>query len=140
MIRQYGAMRHRSRIAVLALGLTAVALLSGCSFSATTLAVFETERETEDELPPLEDDSYGAVDVESSRYVGEYEGVSLWVTKGTDSPACIVAITDPEDDWVVGCGGLPVRVTGSGPTFEFRADDWPAPEGMTRISDNVYAE
>lgn len=133
-------MRHRSRLAVLALGLTAVTLLSGCGLSATTLSVFETEREAEDELPPLEDDSYGSVDVESSHYVGEYEGVSLWVTKGSDSPVCIVAITDPEDDWMVGCGGLPTRISGSGHTFEFRADDWPAPEGMTRVSDNVYAE
>ncbi|MGJ0390355.1 hypothetical protein [Microbacterium sp. CGR1] len=133
-------MRHRSSPAAFALALISLTALTGCSFTSTTLAVFETEREAEDELPPLEDDSYGAVDVESSHYVGEYEGVSLWVTKGSDSPVCIVAITDPEDDWMVGCGGLPTRISGSGHTFEFRADDWPAPEGMTRVSDNVYAE
>lgn len=133
-------MRHRSRLAAAALALTAVTLLSGCGFSTTTLSVLETDRVPEDELPTLEGDSYEPADIESSRYVGEYEGVSLWVTKGTDSPACLVAITDPEDDWVVGCGGLPMRITGSGPTFELRADDWPDPEGMTRISENVYAE
>ena len=133
-------MHHRSRLAVLALGLAAITTLTGCSISSTNLAVLETDPVAEDELPPLEDDSYRAVDVDSSRYVGEHEGVSLWVAKGTDSPACIVAITDPEDDWVVGCGGLPTRISGSGHTFEIRADDSPAPEGMTRVSDNVYAE
>ncbi|WP_447911785.1 hypothetical protein [Microbacterium phyllosphaerae] len=133
-------MHHRSSLAACASALIILAALTGCSFSPTNLAVLETDRVAEDELPPLEDDSYEPVDVDSSHYVGEHEGVSLWIAKGTDSPACIVAIADPEDDWVVGCGGLPTRISGSGHTFEVRADDSPAPEGMTRISDNVYAE
>ncbi|KQR39681.1 hypothetical protein ASF80_09895 [Microbacterium sp. Leaf159] len=139
-MRQYGAMRHRSSTAACAIALISLTALTGCSFTSTTLAVFETDRVAEDELPPLEEDSYSPVDVESSRYVGEYEGVSLWIAKGTDSSTCLVAITDPEDDWGIGCGGLPTRISGSGHTFEVRADDWPAPEGMTRVSDNVYAE
>lgn len=133
-------MRHRSRLAVLALGLTAVSLLSGCSFASTTPSVLETEREAEDEVPALEDESYDSIDIDSSRYVGEYEGVSLWIAKGVDSPFCLVAVTDPADDWMIGCGGLPTRISGSGHTFELHPADWDTPEGMTRVSDNVSAE
>ena len=133
-------MSRRTRLTASALALIAAVMLTGCSFSSPNLAVLETEREAEDELPPLEADSYDPVDTATSRYVGEHDGVSLWVAKGTDSPACLIAIADPDEEWGIACGGLPTRLSSFGHTFELTPDGSPAPEGMTRISENVYAE
>lgn len=138
-MRQHGTMSLRLRIASSTVPLAALALLAGCSFASPQLAVLDTDRVAADELPTLVDGDYEPVDESSSRTVGEYEGVSLWVARGTESPVCLIAVA-AADDWIIGCGGAPVRVGGGDHTFELRADGVPAPDRMTRVSDNVYAQ
>lgn len=136
-------MRHRSSLVACAFVLLAATTMTGCSFSSPSLSVLETDRVVEDELPPLEAHAYESVDTATSRFVGEYEGVSLWVAQGTESPACLAAVLDDGDagpDWILSCGGLPIRMSGVGHTFELRPDGAPAPEDMTRISENVFAD
>lgn len=136
-------MRHRSSFAACVLALVAATTLTGCTFSSSSLSVLETDRVAEDELPPLEAHAYEAVDTATSRFVGEYEGVSLWVAQGTESPACLAAVTEDGDgvpDWILSCGALPIRMSGVGHTFELRPDGAPAPEEMTRVSENVFID
>lgn len=130
-----------SRIpAVVILAVASAVALTGCSVMNSDLAVLDSDRVAADELPTLEDHSYAAVDQATSRYVGEHDDISLWVTRGTDSPACLVAVAADDGEWLVACGGLPVGMGGLGHTFELRPDGAPAPEGRTRVSENVYAD
>ena len=78
----------------------------------------------------LSDHPYTGVEPDSSRYVGEHNGASLWLAKGTTSPAetCLIAYADP-DTWHVVCGvspGLGARGTAGG--FVVVPDDAPVPE------------
>lgn len=132
-------MSHRI-VAATALALVSAGVLTGCSFVSSDLDVLDSDRQVADELPILEDYSYDEVDEPSSRYVGEHDGISLWVARGTESPACLVAVGEDADEWLVACGGLPLRMSGLDHAFELRPDGAPAPEGGTRVSDNVYAD
>lgn len=127
-------------VAAAALALVSVSVLTGCSFVTSDLAVLDSERVDADELPALEDYSYDRVDESTSRFVGEHDDISLWVARGADSQACLVAAGAEEDDWLVACGGLPIRMGGLDHTFQLLPDGAPAPEGSTRVSDNVYAD
>lgn len=132
-------MSHRIAAAA-ALTLLGVGALTGCSFMTTDLAVLDSDRVAADELPVLEDYSYDSVDEETSRFVGEHDGISLWVTRGTDSPACLVAAGAADEEWMVACGALPIRLGGLDHSFELRPDGAPEPESGTRVSENVYAD
>lgn len=134
-----GSLSFDRRVAVCALAVVSGLLLTGCAAQQGTLTDLQRDHESGDELPQLDDHAYEAVDVESSRFVGEHEGTSLWLAEGREASAvCLVA--DPGDaDWVVGCGGLPIGVDGLAGHFEVVPDGAPAPEGVTQISENVYA-
>ena len=131
-------MAHRRTITASALALTAAAVLVGCSFSASPVAVLDRDRAAGDELHVLEDHAYESVDEPTSRYIGDHEGTDLWLARGTDSGSVCLIVVTAEEDWITGCGGLPTRLGGVGGTFEVRADGALPPEGMTRISENIF--
>ncbi|MFJ2544812.1 hypothetical protein [Microbacterium sp. NPDC087589] len=136
-------MRHPSLLVACVFAVIAATTMTGCSFSSSSLSVLETDRAAEDELPLLEAHAYESVDTATSRFVGEHEGVLLWVAQGTESPACLVAVLNDGDagpDWILSCGGLPIRMSGVGHTFELRPDGAPTTEDLTRVSENVFAD
>lgn len=136
-------MRHRSSLVACVFALLAAVTLTGCSSSSSSLSVLDTDRVAEDELPTLEAHAYQSVDTATSHLVGEYEGVSLWVAQGTESPACLAAVSEDGDsvpDWILSCGELPIRMSGVGHTFELRPDGALAPGEMTRVSENVFVD
>lgn len=133
------AMTFAGRAVLAALPFAIVLVLSGCGVPGSTYADLQGDREARDELPRLSDDAYEAVDVESSRFVGEHEGASLWLAEGSEvSHICLVVV--PESGaWSVGCGVGAVRSDGAGGSFGVIADGQLAPKGATAISENVYA-
>lgn len=128
------------RVAALAsLALASIVLLSGCMASQDAYADLQGDRESHDELPRLADYAYDNVDVSTSRFVGEYDGTSLWLARGLeDSSICIVAAA-ADDAWFAGCGGATTKIGGIAGTFEVIPDGARGPEGATRVSENVYA-
>jgi hypothetical protein len=137
-----GTLRIRRITAALALALTAMAL-SGCTAFAPSYGVLDREAEPEDAVPDAvaEQDSGDVADLSSARLVGEHSGSSIWLLRGVEHGAvCVLAI--PEDgEWGMACGGegAPVEMSGPAGHFVTVPDDYPTPDGATRVSDNVYA-
>ena len=98
------------------------------------------EREAQDELPALGENALASVDVQTSRYVGEYEGTSLWLVEGrTDPPVCLIAASDGSE-WTMACGSdAGLEMSSALGRFMVMPDSIPAPDGATAISENVYA-
>ncbi|WP_062465538.1 hypothetical protein [Demequina maris] len=116
----------------------AALLLAGCTGSGEdSYADLDREAADGDALPAavLAEATY--LDASSSRYVGEDDGVALWLARGADPDVHLCLVAVPEDeDWVVGCG---YEVFGqSVGTFAVRPDGAEPPEGFTAVSENVY--
>ncbi|RUQ07226.1 MULTISPECIES: hypothetical protein [unclassified Microbacterium] len=128
----------RAAAAVVALSTVA---LSGCTSVGAAYAVLDREAGARDEVPAdLPGYAWDDVDQATARFVGEDEGTSLWLARARDdASACLLAYAD-EESWVLGCGGggALFSVGGMTGTFTVVPDGAPAPEGMTRISENVY--
>lgn len=127
-------------LGVVALVTGGILALSGCTTTAIEFSDLHAERESQDELPVLEDYAYESVDTSTSRYVGDHDGTSLWIAEGlAGAEICLVA--DPGDsNWIVSCGGGSELGTGGvAGHFTVVPDGAPAPEGATKISENVYA-
>ncbi|AZS48359.1 MULTISPECIES: hypothetical protein [Microbacterium] len=140
-------MTHGShRIARMTTGLVlalSAAALSGCTAFTTDYAVLERDVEPADALPDafIEQDSGDVAELSSARFVGEHSGSSLWVLRGVDQgTVCVLAYRD-ETAGIMACGGErgPVEMSGPAGHFVLVPDDYPTPDGATRISDNVYA-
>ncbi|PRA80639.1 hypothetical protein [Microbacterium sp. MYb66] len=126
----------------LLLALSAIAL-SGCTASSASYAVLDRDAEPADTVPDgvIEQDSGDVADLSSARFVGEHSGSSVWLLRGVEpSTVCVLAYLD-ESEWGMGCGGErgPVEMSGPAGHFTTVPDDYPTPDGATRISDNVYA-
>ncbi|WP_045264631.1 hypothetical protein [Microbacterium oxydans] len=137
-----GTFRISRIAAVLTLALTAVGL-SGCTAFAPSYGVLDRDAEPEDALPDAvaEQDSGDAADLSSARLVGEHSGTSIWLLRGVE-PGTVCVLAFPEDGvWGMGCGGngAPVEMSGPAGHFVTVPDDYPTPDGATRVSDNVYA-
>ena len=134
------------RIARAAAGLTltlSAIVLGGCTAFSTGYAVLDREVEPADTLPDevIEQDSGDVADLSSARFVGEHSGSSLWLLQGIEpSSVCVLAYRD-ETAGGMACGSErgPVEMSGPAGHFVIVPDDSPAPDGATRISDNVYA-
>lgn len=135
-------LRIRRITAALAVALTATAL-SGCTAFAPSYGVLERDAEPGDAVPDAvaEQDSGDVADLSSARLVGEHSGSSIWLLRGVEQgTVCVLAF--PEDgEWGMGCGGngAPVEISGPAGHFVTVPDDYPTPDGGTRVSDNVYA-
>lgn len=124
------------------LTLSAIAL-SGCTAFSTGYAVLERDAEPADALPEEVIEQYSAddADLPSARFVGEHSGSSIWLLRGADEGTiCVLAHLD-ETAGGMACGGERGPIGMSGPAGHFMVvpDDYPSPDGATRISDNVYA-
>jgi len=72
--------------------------------------------------------------------VGEHDDTSLWLARA-ERPDTVCLIVYPNDrEWVVGCGagGGPIGVGGPSGDFVMTPDGAPAPDGSTKVTDNVY--
>ncbi|MFJ6532439.1 hypothetical protein [Microbacterium sp. NPDC091662] len=120
-----------------------VAALSGCAAFTTGYAVLDREAAPADALPDafVEQDSGDVADLSSARFVGEHSGSSLWLLRGVDQGSiCMLAHQDETvGNMVCGGDGGPVEMSGPAGHFVTVPDDYPTPDGATRISDNVYA-
>lgn len=135
------SLRVARTTASLLLTLSAIAL-SGCTAFATNYAVLDRDSEAADAVPDgvVEQDSGDVADLSSARLVGEHSGSSIWLMRGFEpSTVCILAYRD-KDEWGMGCGGSrgPVEMSGPAGHFTTVPDDYPTPDGATRISDNVF--
>ena len=117
-------------------------LLTGCVASGFPYAAFERDAQATDEVP-AELPAYAgdSADLDTARFVGEHDGTSLWLMRGsTQTGICILAYRD-EEVWPLGCisAGAPMGVGGLAGSFTVVPDDAPAPEGAVQVSKNVYA-
>lgn len=115
--------------------------LTGCAASSPDYAVLDREAQQADEVPgTLPDTVWDEVAPETSRFVGEHDGTSLWLTRSNDETAvCLLAYAD-EDAWMAGCSDGPLlEVSGAAGIFAVVPDGAPGPDGMGQVSDNVYA-
>ncbi|WP_062312909.1 hypothetical protein [Demequina rhizosphaerae] len=122
----------------LAVAALAALLLAGCTGGGEDgYADLDREAADGDALPAavLAEATY--LDASSSRYVGEDDGVALWIARGADPDVHLCLVAVPEDeDWVVGCG---YEVFGrSVGTFALLPDGAEAPDHATPVSANVY--
>jgi hypothetical protein len=136
------SLRVARAAAGLALTLSAI-VLGGCAAFPTSYAVLDRDAEPADTVPDdvIEQDSGDVADLASARFVGDHSGSSLWLLRGVEpSTVCVLAYRD-ESEWGMGCGGERGPIEISGPAGHFAAvpEDYPTPDGATRISDNVYA-
>ncbi len=129
------------RATLASVAVLSVVALSGCTGVGPTYAVLDREAGARDEVPAdLPGYAWDDVDQATARFVGEDEGTSLWLARARDdTSACLLAYGD-EESWVLGCGGdgAPFSLGGVTGTFTVVPDGAPAPEGMTRVSENVY--
>ncbi|MFJ6550452.1 hypothetical protein [Microbacterium sp. NPDC091676] len=129
------------RATLASVAVLSVVALSGCTGVGATYAVLDREAGARDEVPAdLPGYAWDDVDQATARFVGEDEGTSLWLARARDdTSACLLAYAD-EESWVLGCGGdgAPFSLGGVTGTFTVVPDGAPAPEGMTRVSENVY--
>lgn len=118
--------------------LTMAALLTGCT-AGETYAIFDREAQASDALPDaVLADGDDVIDPDTSRFVGEDGDVSLWLARPAQpGGACIVAYRSDEV-WLTGCGSQ-VEISGEVGPYAIAPDGFPAPEGMTRLFDNIYA-
>ncbi|MGO1840263.1 MAG: hypothetical protein ACTH0E_12195 [Candidatus Microbacterium stercoravium] len=128
-------------VAAPALIAAALVLLTACSGHQSAFVDLDGEREAADELPQREDYAYENVDVDSSRFVGDHEGTSLWLAQDIrGSGVCLIADASGSD-WGVACGGATgLELDGVVGTFHVVPDAAAPPEGATQISENVYAQ
>lgn len=134
-----GPMSRLGFVSATAVSFAAITLLSGCSGQLDGFVDLQGEKQDRDELPELADNAYDELDVSTSRYIGEHEGTSLWLAQGLEnSTVCLVADAG-EKEWLVGCGGGAVKVSGQAGTYQVVGDGAAAPEGAVKISENVYA-
>lgn len=124
------------------LALTAMGL-SGCTVFAPSYGVLDREAEPADAVPDAvaEQDSGDVADLSSARLVGEHSGSSIWLLRGVEQGTVCVLAFPGDDEWGMACGGegAPVEMSGPAGHFVTVPDDYPAPDGATRVSDNVYA-
>lgn len=126
----------------IAIGLVFVFLLTGCAPDEPKYAIFDSTADSEDAVPDALPSYAGdSADLTTSRFVGEHDGVPLWLLRGREgSTVCLLAFPDAVD-WVMGCGGEsgPGGMEGPSGEYVFQPDGLPAPEDASRISTNVYA-
>lgn len=124
------------------LALTAMGL-SGCTVFAPSYGVLDREAEPADAVPDAvaEQDSGDVADLSSARLVGEHSGSSIWLLRGVEQGTVCVLAFPGDDEWSMACGGegAPVEMSGPAGHFVTVPDDYPTPDGATRVSDNVYA-
>jgi hypothetical protein len=116
------------------------ALLAGCSSSGATYSALDRDAESADELPGVVLEGGGDIDVDTARFVGEHDGVSLWLALA-ERPDTVCLVVYPNDqDWVTGCGaeGGPIGVGGPAGDYVLIPDGAPAPEDSSQLTDNVY--
>ena len=118
-----------------------VLALAGCAPGGSPFTDMQGEREAHDELPTLPDYVHEDFHADTSRYVGEHNGASLWLVEGSDpqAPTCLIVYPDPYT-WHVACGSSGgLGASGAAGSFEVVPDNAAAPENGTKISENVYS-
>jgi hypothetical protein len=118
-----------------------VAGLSGCVVSP---GPFDAQQVAADLLPAEVAAFATNVDLESTRYQGEFEGTSIWVGRGSAEDAnCIVTVNNDQPDQAFAtCGGDDVGTSldGGGPEVRFTSTGAATSlqdEGWTALSDWV---
>ncbi|WP_062528983.1 hypothetical protein [Demequina rhizosphaerae] len=122
----------------LAAGALAALLLAGCTGGGEDgYADLDREATDGDALPAAVLAEATSLDASSSRYVGEDDGVALWIARDADPDVHLCLVAVPADEgWVVGCGD---EVFGrSVGTFALLPDGAEAPDRATPVSANVY--
>lgn len=134
-------MTGRRRAGLVAAVLLTGLALSGCSTPGNGYPILDREAQAVDKVPDTLPSYAGDnADLSTSRFVGEHDGTSLWLMKGTDATTvCLLAYPDAEG-WVIGCGDMASQTGVGGPEMQFlyQPDFAPAPEDSIEISENVY--
>ena len=79
--------------------LSAASLLTACT--ATTVPEFEAQQSDRD--IPTEASSDRDIDASTTRFVGEVEGIELYIARGNNDTLCVIQVHDEE--WLqTGCG------------------------------------
>jgi hypothetical protein len=89
-------MRSSAKVLLL---LSAASLLTACA--ATTVPEFEARQSDRDILAAAS--SEPDIDANTTRFVGEVEGIELYIARGSNDTLCVIQVHDEE--WLqTGCG------------------------------------
>lgn len=116
-------------------------LLTACSLGEAEYSDLSTSKAFDSKGVPdsLTDDALQGFDRETTRLIGTREEVDVFLASAESSAgACLLAYAS-DADWVSGC----VEGEGSvgeakGLTFVILPDGAPVPDGVARVSDNVF--
>lgn len=126
-----------TKTAFIITALCGVLALSACA-GPFGYAAFDREPNAADAPPPSVQKNATEIDTSSSRFAGKDGDVSLWIAKGDSESICLIFATN-DDDWYAGCGKTFVTASRSeGIEYTVHPDGTPIPEGVRRISDNIY--
>ncbi|KAA9135727.1 hypothetical protein [Microbacterium caowuchunii] len=127
-------------MAVAGLMFAGVLALSGCTSPDFPFQDLKRDRQPGDELPAAPGPAEMDLDTSTSRFVGEYEGASLWLVQGNDAMSICLVIDTGAPDWHAACGGtLGVTASGTAGAFAVVPDGSSPPDGAIAVSANVYA-
>ncbi|GAA1135464.1 hypothetical protein [Nesterenkonia lutea] len=129
------------RVPALAIAVTALLGMSGCTGQAESYSDLTQAADGEKSVPDaIPDSARGNFDAESIRWIGEHEGSELWLGTAADSRGvCLLLYPDPER-WVVGCTDGAVLSLNRGGAWDYhvRPDDHAPPSEAVQVSSNVY--
>ncbi|WP_218219675.1 hypothetical protein [Nesterenkonia sp. Act20] len=96
----------------------------------------ENERAVPDSVPDRALDHF---DRDATRWVGEYKGTQLWLGMAKDDTGPCLLSVPRNEDWLAGCGGGQVQISGGGRVYIAVPDDAEQPRNSTPVSTNVFA-
>lgn len=119
---------------------SAALLLTACA-NSSSYAALDREAKSSDVLPTVVSDSDNQIISDSSRLVGEQDGVSLWLAKGSEPDVVCLVVYPNDEEWAVTCGGAGAvqKLTGPSGGYVLAPDGMPTPEGGTQLSENVFS-
>lgn len=106
-----------------------------------TFTDLEKDTENQGAVPDLVPErALDHFDRDTTRWVGEYKGTQLWLGMAEDLPGpCLLAVPRNED-WIAGCGGVQVEISGGdGRAYIAVPDGAEEPRNSTAVSTNVFA-
>ncbi|WP_404433886.1 hypothetical protein LG299_05100 [Microbacterium lacus] len=129
-----------TRVTMMSVSLLGLAaLLAGCSSSGTNYSALDQQVKPGDELPRAIDNGGDEIAADTARFVGEHDGVSLWLARAERPDIVCLIVYANDQDWVTGCGaeGGPIGVGGPSGGYVLSPDGAPTPDGSRQLTDNV---
>ncbi|GAA2585975.1 hypothetical protein [Microbacterium binotii] len=119
--------------------LAAALALAGCTSVGSYTDLESTETRA---LPDaVTEDARANLDLDSMRWVGQYEGTDVWLARGSKAGEICIFTYPGDGAWASVCGGEGGELGVSGPdqrVYMVVPDGGDSPEGSIAVSHNVY--